>query len=784
MRSGGAQRDARPGAGNGGLRIAASFAAVIVLSRFLPDSFLETHLWFLLGVCRIPWWTLVLLLATAFLLGRGLRKSVTAPVQRARGRFGDIPIGLAGIALLFLLFCTLRDRTHTVGDAPQFMPLVEVLYFEFAPHAPLWNRLARVVVTAVYHATAMPPSLAYALLVASLGSVGVALAVRWAKKDARSVLFLWGALAGQGVQILFGQVEAYALAYICEMLFVLSAWRMLRDGEPWWRPALFGGLAIVSGAWNLLFVPALLTLLMGVFHDATSRRRALTQAAGFVLLSLAPLVLIGGYSGLQQAVGARNASSMTVFFPPSEGLWQVWTLEHATGLVNLVLALGLPMIFWLTAPRVSRADAVRQAASDNTGTRWGEIIFAWSSVLPVLVFSLVWYPVFGYRRDIDLFAFAVPPLIAVLCWRGPLSRITPSWNNLDRGTRSVLLLAVLPTVAAVSVNAGVWADDWAGRAIRSMQRPISESFSERRILGARDSSDLFEILTEEIGACPESTAGLVGVVNEDVIRDWQQRPPSEGDSHGWALDLLIAADGNPMILDRWGRMIRKREGLVSIHARFPSPHPSSRFAALAGMPDGSYALAATDGRVYTWNGEATGATWQRVCTSFRTRGLPRYFQAVDVDFDTSRNEMVVLDNVCGLHFPERGTRLEAIHTHTNLGRRLLRNPYVEDPWTDSWCIMTSFGRLSETTRPFQPPWRSPFMHATIVDGLLAADGRGAWLLDLFGGVHSVGDAPAVETFYPLPTIGRFVRMALSEDGHTLYLLDRAYRVYALDILSP
>ena len=345
--------------------------------------------------------------------------------------------------------------------------------------------------------------------------------------------------------------------------------------------------------------------------------------------------------------------------------------------------------------------------------------------------------------------------------------------------RLALVLSAIPTAAVVTVNAGVWKDDWPGRIGRAIERSVSSSYLDRKVSAVRCTGKIFALLDEEIAANPESTARLVSIVDESVIRSLSRCPPAEEDLRGWAVDLKAGSDGELIILDRWGRMVRGYGERASFDAEFPFPSTSVRFIAMTLLPDGKRALLADDGSVYI----RAGDEWRRVQTSFTVRELPKFLRGVDISFDFTQNEIVVLDNTCDLHFPECGSRLEAIHTHTNLGRRLLRNPYIEDAWTDSWCVMTSLGRLAETTREFDPPWRSPFTHPAIVDGILTPDGRGAWLLDILGGVHAVGDAPAVESFYPIPAIGRFVRMAPSHDGKTLYLLDRAYRVYTLDVLT-
>ena len=435
MQWGGAQSGTNSGCRNDGIWVACTLACFFVLCRFLPAPFVENHLWFLLGIREIPLWFLVLLLAAGYLLSSrvGNRLYVICPQVLNWVNPGLILV-LGGI-LLFSFFLVFRDRMHAVGDAPQFQPLIEVLYFEFAPHAPLWNRIARAAVVAVYHVTAIPPTVVYAGLVAAVSGVGILVVLRGGIPDGRAGLFLWAVLAGQAVQIFFGQIEVYALAYIFETLFIFSAWRMPRGGGLWWAPALFCGLAIVCGAWNLLFVPSLAVISVWIIWNAPKCRAASIRTFGTIVLAIAPFLFVGGYSGMHSALAARQASSLTVFSPPPEGLWQPWTFEHLTGILNLILALGLPALtgFLLSRPTVDDSNADE---CGNGSANWGKTLFALTSIIPAILLTLIWYPVFGYRRDIDLFSFAVPPIAAWLCWREESGRNVLLWRALNRWAAS------------------------------------------------------------------------------------------------------------------------------------------------------------------------------------------------------------------------------------------------------------------------------------------------------------------------------------------------------------
>ncbi len=758
--------------------LAVLFPILYVFVHYLPQTFVEKKLWFLAGVNILPGWALLVLFLLAFAISRLKFSSF--------GRPWSGPLFLSpfvqSLALFFLFlfaFFFLRDRSYAVGDAPFLKDLINSLFFEYTPHTPLWNLICRSLVIPLYHASGVAPTTLYSLLVAFLGSITFAVLWYLSCNDNTMRSFVLLLYFGQGVQILFGQLEIYASGFCIVALYSVSAWRFLSGRGNWAGVVLSASMAVAVGVWNLLLVPSFCVVLMRIFCSQDSFSKRLNCLIVFVLLAILPFVAVGGLPGVWFGLKNRDplhASGFTVFSTSPDALWSPWTFEHLVGILNIGLALALPMLVWLIAiPRSKYIITDKRYA-------WS---FTAALFIPYTLLLLIWFPGWGYRTDADLFSFWAPAaafLIAVL-------RPMCSWRSLPGISRFVLLMAILPTLATVTANAGIWRDDWTGTAYRAIERFYNPDCIEQRLDAAILNKDFFSVFEEEIAACPEKTGEVLAKVDEKAIESLIRRPPIPADEHGWAVDFLSLNADETLILDCWGRLIRIEGDSVAIAAQYPHPHPSKRFVAFTVLPeseegadkdeaDGVFALLAADGELILYN-PSDLYPWHFDSKPFRSQGFPPHLRAVDVRWDSILESPIILDNEGRLHVTRTREVLEPTNVHVNMGLRLLRNPYATDAQSASWCYITRVGRLAETTVAFDPAWHSPFAHFIVADALLVDGGNGALLLDVVGGIHPINTDLVIEPFYPLPSVGRFVRMALSSSGQSVKLVDRCYRIVEL-----
>ncbi|MCC7354302.1 MAG: hypothetical protein IT330_11145 [Anaerolineae bacterium] len=266
---------------------------------------------------------------------------------------------------------------------------------------------------------------------------------------------IFGFVASLGlVQFFFGYVENYVLMTAAILAYFYLALRSLRGeiGLAW--PATALALAHALHPSSLILLPSLLCLAW--------RRRS----PGFVRIFLAiavPYVLIGGGTVALMTAGGHGLGTLFTTDSPGGGdarwlvpLWRTGTRwEHYTmfSWAHLLDFLNEQM---LVAPTVLLSLALvallawRQVrAAMDTESRFLLIASAF-----YLIFTWVWNPDYGGRRDWDLFAPAYLPTTLLLAYLLP--RAMPNRNELARASVALVVVSLLHTAAWVYSNTRPW----------------------------------------------------------------------------------------------------------------------------------------------------------------------------------------------------------------------------------------------------------------------------------------------------------------------------------------
>lgn len=242
---------------------------------------------------------------------------------------------------------------------------------------------------------------------------------RFATPGARAAAVL-GLLGVGSIQLWFGYVESYAVAWTCALAALLAAVAMVESRT-------FSRAAAVWFAFAAAFHPVTLALAPGI--AAAYARTAGSVAPGrrrraWAVLLLAVLA-IWGFTAVLIRLGSASvasglpsgASRFLPLLPAPDHGYAVLSWAHLRDVVNELLLL-LPLLPVLLVP----AGAPERRATP------GSRVAAWALVGPLLML-LVIDPKLGFARDWDLFSLAALPAAVLAAERltGLPERIRPRY---------------------------------------------------------------------------------------------------------------------------------------------------------------------------------------------------------------------------------------------------------------------------------------------------------------------------------------------------------------------
>ena len=232
-------------------------------------------------------------------------------------------------------------------------------------------------------------------------------------RNALEAVVLAGLVLTTGsIQLFFGYVENYTVLSLGLMVTMFLAWRALHgEIEPVW-PVL--GLSLTNGFHpSTVFIWPGMWLLVGLCW----RREYVSLAQALWQMLLPPLLVAGtilgllesGHHGLSAFVGVdRPGGGDGIWFVPlfeTTTKWQQYTLFSVAHLLDwsnlhlLVSPFGIPLV--LTA--VVAAARFRGSLFDSAADRDYAYFLGVTSAM-YLLFTWLWNPDYGGRKDWDLFA--------------------------------------------------------------------------------------------------------------------------------------------------------------------------------------------------------------------------------------------------------------------------------------------------------------------------------------------------------------------------------------------
>ena len=266
---------------------------------------------------------------------------------------------------------------------------------------------------------------------------------------------IFGFVASLGLmQFFFGYVENYVLMTVVILLYFCLALRSLRGeiGLAW--PATVLALAHALHPSSLILLPSLLYLAW--------QRRSLGFARIFLAVAV-PYISIGGGTMALMTAGGHGLDKLFTTDSPGGGdarwfvplwrtetRWEHYTMfswAHLLDFLNeqmLVAPTVLPSLVLVALLAWRRVRAAMEAES-----RFLLITSAF-----YLIFTWVWNPDYGGRRDWDLFAPAYLPATLLLAYLLP--RAMPDRKELARVSVALVVVSLLHTAAWIYSNTRPW----------------------------------------------------------------------------------------------------------------------------------------------------------------------------------------------------------------------------------------------------------------------------------------------------------------------------------------
>ncbi|MGQ9554392.1 MAG: hypothetical protein ACUVWR_09790 [Anaerolineae bacterium] len=398
--------------------------SLLIIVFHLVAPYLEIeHVWGAGGfpMIALPFRLLLAGAALLFLWPRFAEASWDAAMsawQALRRRFARSVLFAAIAALSLPAFWLARLGHLRWGDAYIFAkgishPEVRLTYSWQAPldlylHAKIWTLLQPLLGWDV--------QMVYAIISCLAGGFFVWVILRIASDlgsnvGARITIVALTLTLGS-MQLFCGYVEAYTIAPVGIILFLWLGLRYLRDGGPLWPAALV--LAVTHGL-TPSTLPLLLSLLYLSWHAWRRRgwhvgRAGLQVVAPMLLVAVSILALMtAGGHGLNAFLGVDSPGGgdhrWLVPLLQVQTRWEHYTMfswAHLRDFLNEQLLVA-PLSLLLVIGAMVRYRRVLD---------WREpmLLFLGLAAGSYLLFTFIWNPDYGGRRDWDLFALASFPL--------------------------------------------------------------------------------------------------------------------------------------------------------------------------------------------------------------------------------------------------------------------------------------------------------------------------------------------------------------------------------------
>jgi len=399
------------------LAMAIVWALVLVFVPMLPREGLETHLWSLCHLARVPVWIRI--------VAAGLCVAVAIPAVNGRvwSRIEHAAVALrhwpawmliAGAGTLaFAVFWLLRCRNFALGDSSVILQVVtwdthlqgaHVTYdepLELLLHCLLYrflHWLADVSVEGVYAAVSCLCGVAAMLLVGRL----------WRQRELafdRWLVATGLVLSTAAVQLFFGYVENYTIVLTGMVAYVVLAERSLHGRLHAAWPALVLSLSMCFHLLAGWLLPSLVYLWLVRSRERTVGR-SLAELGPIGLAVAVPLAATVGACSLAsfgpEQIKHTHLWHLKFIFLLDESYAQNYypmlSWRHLEAVLNQLLLVGLPGILALAAV----ALLPKQLRQGKTNGRFTGFLLVCAVFLQL--FAATWHSDIGAARDWDLFA--------------------------------------------------------------------------------------------------------------------------------------------------------------------------------------------------------------------------------------------------------------------------------------------------------------------------------------------------------------------------------------------
>jgi tetratricopeptide (TPR) repeat protein len=219
-------------------------------------------------------------------------------------------------------------------------------------------------------------------------------------------------------------------------VFVMTSLRALSTGGSIIVPGVVLAFALLFHVQAVLLAPPYVFLLAR--RAVVRRNPAWVPLAGAVVAGLT----------VAAAAAAGRIDAVRHFLLPPVGTGCGYGIFSAAHLVDVLNQVTLLCPAWLlfAALALRRAFTTREdAATEDTG----ELVFGWCSLVPALLFLLLFNPELGMARDWDLYCFTVLGLLTP-----GLLALRHVWPRLEAGRDTGLLMP--PALALSALIAAAW----------------------------------------------------------------------------------------------------------------------------------------------------------------------------------------------------------------------------------------------------------------------------------------------------------------------------------------
>ena len=469
----------------------AALGLLTVVASFHP----EWRIWGLDYAAFLPVWFRVVLVISLIIwtvpaISERSGRHLTRKFKQASDHTATMIYIFIG-AILVGLFLLLSTRNHLLGDGFVIQSTI-VQGRVFSPTEPL-DYFIHHLLFRFLGGSEKAAYLSYAVTSYAAGVAFLGIIYIYTKRKDALLIVLPVALTFGIMQLFFGYVESYAIAFVFTVLYFFSGWRDLERGAVSQVTVLALALAIGLHLSSLVFLPSLFYLLMRRFQVG---RTAVFSAATIGMICILAALYLSTFTDLVL---------WEIFVPlmwKSYNPYHLLSPNHLADLLNIIL-LDFPLLLIIPFILSMRRDK----------PTW----FFLSGLLPALAYMVMIDPRIGAPRDWDLLSLLSAPLLVFIA-------VSLSYREKSENVTKYSL--VIPLFLFALLHTGGWiyhnTDKWGS--YRRMKNLIRSDihYSQSYFQGYRnkswsvlaqdkylDGAETIRACRMRYDACPEDTPNAI-----------------------------------------------------------------------------------------------------------------------------------------------------------------------------------------------------------------------------------------------------------------------------------